>query len=284
MKRYIRSAIRDISQEAWGTQDQIAENPNTDARTLARLAEGQNNGALVAVAQHPNTPIEVLRNFVASDKIFLHRAMANSYNTPAEILEELINIRDPYVWEKLAENPNTPSDVLAKLHYEQPEDITYQYIDDRLAGNENTPEAVLIDIAANCPRNNIATTIAECANSEEALRIIYERFNDYPSIMECVAKNPHTPEDIIEKLATSDYYFVRCNIANRTDISPELLARLAEDPAFDVLENVLQNPSTPVAVIEKLITNPEYEDLWRNRWVKQALKKRGIKIPKEAQS
>ena len=283
MKRYIRSAVRDISQEAWNTQDQIAENPNTDARTLARLAEGQNNGALVAVAQHPNTPIEVLRKFAASDKIFLHRAMASSHNTPAEILRLLVNIKDPYTWNKLAENPNTSPDVLAKLHYEQPEDITYQYVDARLAENENTPEKVLVDIARNCPRGNTAAVLAECANSAEALRIIYERFNDYSTIMECVAKNPHTPKDIIEKLATSDHYFVRCWVADRTD-SPELLTKLAEDPTYDVLENVVKNPNTPISVIKKLIADPKHDELWQYRDIKQALKKRGITVPKGAQS
>ena len=283
MKRYIRSAVTNPVDEDWDVQRVIARDPDTTPRVLEMLSNSSDNETLVQVSVHPNTPIDILRKFATGNKLFLQRSMANCQHTPPEVLTLLINVKDSYVWSKLASNPNTPTEVLSALHYEQPEDIAFRYVDEYLADNENTPEDVLIDIAANCDPN-AARIVAESANSETAIRTIYERFNESASILEYVAKNPHTPEDIIEELATSNYYFVRCAIADRTDVSPELLARLAEDPTSDVLSNVLQNPSTPIETIKKLIADPKYKHLWQERWIRAALLQRGIKIPKEAQS
>lgn len=71
----------------------------------------------------------------------------------------------------------------------------------------------------------------------------------------CVARNPHTPPEVLAKLAKARE--TRLPAAGNPSTPPEVLATLATHKAWNVHEAVLTNPSTPPEVLAKYERWPE---------------------------
>lgn len=94
----------------------------------------------------------------------------------------------------------------------------------------------------------------------EALRVLAQR--DDLDILKSVARNPNSPQDVLDSLAHS-YASVCTRVASNPSTSPDtltwLLIRSLEENSNDWKEcrfNVLSNPHTPIAyILEKMLDN-----------------------------
>ncbi len=71
-----------------------------------------------------------------------------------------------------------------------------------------------------------------------------------------VAKNPHTPPKILEKLAKDEVNLVRALVATNPNTPIECLYTLFEDEKI-VKDGISGNPQAPVELLEKLATDPD---------------------------
>ena len=100
MKRYIKSAIYDVTNESLDVQGELARDPNTPAEILLKLTPKMS-------PYRPNT--------LESYSYELEMWIAHNPNATAEILSTLSNSKAWYVRAAVADNSNTPDDVLKKL-------------------------------------------------------------------------------------------------------------------------------------------------------------------------
>ena len=115
MKRYIRSAVRDIHEEDEHIKQDIALSPRTDINTLMQLAEDYDEYVREDVARRPNLPIEVQEK-LADDELFcVRRALACNPNISIEIMEKLADEDNWQVPSAVAFNDNAPEYILRKL-------------------------------------------------------------------------------------------------------------------------------------------------------------------------
>lgn len=66
-----------------------------------------------------------------------------------------------------------------------------------------------------------------------------------------VAKNPHTPSEILEKLSQDEINLVRALVATNPNTSAEVLRKLFEDEKI-VRDGLSGNPSTPIELLDEL--------------------------------
>lgn len=114
MKRYIKSAVKDVLDENHYTQRDIARlsnfprqlmqlgasddesvryevaaNPSTSAEVLVKLSKDKDSDVRYKVALNPNTPVDCLREMFEQDRFNVDGALAHNPNTPTDILIEL---------------------------------------------------------------------------------------------------------------------------------------------------------------------------------------------------
>ena len=88
------------------------------------------------------------------------------------------------------------------------------------------------------------------------------------SVMLLLARNPGTPAESLERLATSPDHSVLAAVARNPKLSPGTLARLSESSVTAVRCGVASNPSTGGEVLDRLSRDPERMirlDVARNR-------------------
>ena len=78
-----------------------------------------------------------------------------------------------------------------------------------------------------------------------------ENVIDNPDIKWNVAKNPNTPIETLNLLATDEDFFVRCNVATNLTTPVETLNLLATDKDYNVRCYVADNPNT-LSTINKM--------------------------------
>ena len=120
MKRYVRAAIRDLSEEPREVLLALAEDPRTRADTLTEISNqilGKYNLAVtLAIMSNPNAPDDLLVKY--SDrayKIEVHVAIAKNPNAPEEALRKLFDCKEYRTDAWLLKNPNTPKDLIPML-------------------------------------------------------------------------------------------------------------------------------------------------------------------------
>lgn len=70
-----------------------------------------------------------------------------------------------------------------------------------------------------------------------------------------LAKNPHAPVDILDRLTGSSYDSVRCLLASNPKTPPGALKRLSKDSNINVRAGVAGNPKTPSIYLSTLISD-----------------------------
>ena len=78
MKRYIRAAVVDVSDEDDTLKLSIAEDPNTRPSTLKTLANDKHWSIRSAVAENPNTPTDVLQTLTNDPDLDVRTAATTS--------------------------------------------------------------------------------------------------------------------------------------------------------------------------------------------------------------
>ena len=191
MKRYIRSAIASIHDESDDTKRGLAKSDYTSTRDLAALAEDSDRFVRRDVAENPNLPMEARKRLIEEDHdLATHSAIYYGDLSP-EYLDELARRSDGTRYaQAVAQHRNTSPETLDWIadNYDE------SYVLSGVAGNKNTaPE-----------------TLAKLATSR-----------DY-HLRQHVAYNPHTPIEVLKKLAKDRSSVQVRSVANFT------LGRLGE--------------------------------------------------------
>lgn len=225
-------------------KEAVAKNPNCPEDVLGKLLKSQQSEAIKkAVAENPTT-----RKLV-------------EYAEKVTSLEEIaILATNPilFVREALERNP-----VVNKIRTSCLKDEQTSYRDYR---------GFLKDIPLGHIIWDIRRKVAENTVSEETLRKLVEGESDsiyyprdpfvgkFPTINAYVARNPHTPEDVLHNLAKSYDREIREAVAGNPSTPLDVLGELTGDELLYVKDSVIENP-TVRKLIESARTSTSPEDL-----------------------
>ena len=172
MKRYIKSAIADLSTEDLDIRLDLARDSSTSPTVLEQLVYDPFAGVRIQVAKNLNTPESALK-LLATDRNF--------------------DVRDA-----VAKREDLSVDILATLANSS--DIT---ILDKVARNENVTDEILMDMLSRDTKDNDVAYVVSRTEmaSSEVLRHIFDTCPEDVCILRRLAKNPNTPEDILITLA-----------------------------------------------------------------------------------
>lgn len=171
------------------------------------------------MSRYYETEDELFKNTRASNA--LSQFTAEYEETPPALLEKLASHRNYRTRVLVARNPNTPVQVL------------YGLADDNM-------RLVILNVA----RNPLLP---------DELKITLAR-HKYWGVRVQIAKSSH-PEEAALLLMQDENAMVRSQLAGNVSTLPRVLATLSEDEESFVVEAVALNPSTPVAVLLKLLGN-----------------------------
>lgn len=91
MKKYIKSDAVSVEDEEYFDRLDLAENPATSPRVLARLYNTYDDSVRYRVWQNPNTPREILADAVYSKNHTWQMVVANNPNLPNDMYDHLVN-------------------------------------------------------------------------------------------------------------------------------------------------------------------------------------------------
>lgn len=172
MKRYIKSAIADLSTEDVAARAEIALDPNTSPAALEQLAHDWYVGVRWHVANNPNTPESALKLLATDQNFGVREIVAKREDLSVDILAALANSSDITILDKVARNKNVTDEILMDMLSRDTKDNDVAYVVSR----------------------------TEMASSE-VLRHIFDTCPEDVCILRRLAKNPNTPEDILITLA-----------------------------------------------------------------------------------
>jgi hypothetical protein len=175
MKRYIRSAILNLCSESIDIRVAISDDPNADPNYLTALAKDGISDIRIRVAKNPNTPISALKELAADPNFNVRDALSFRKDLPTDVLEILAK--------------SNRIDELAML--------------DRIARSNNITENILIDTLLRDNKDHDRAYVISRSEkaTEKVLRHIFDYCYSDASILHRVAKNPNTPEDVLQKIA-----------------------------------------------------------------------------------
>ena len=127
MKRYIKSAIKPVSEESTETQRHIAESSRSSSRELDDIVDAlllndyalNSNDAdtLWYISANPNVSPQTLAKLARCKTPFIQISVAENPNTPEEALRSLATSTESKVLYALLTNPSTPDDIVSKLSH-----------------------------------------------------------------------------------------------------------------------------------------------------------------------
>lgn len=148
MKRYIKSAVRNLSNESSDEQYiMLKNNYITRPEQLAELANSDSYSIRKEVARNPNTPADILKELSRDSAGYY--VVGRNPSTPVEVLWEYAkDTEDCDRWVAVAENPNCPPEILEYLMHEP-------YVQYLVVVHPNTSIDTLKQIVANPNRYNV---------------------------------------------------------------------------------------------------------------------------------
>jgi len=179
MKRYIRAAVRDLSEEPKDLWEEIALE-SSDPYTLRQLYDctGPGDRAFYYALTNPNMPKDILIKESDSPNERIRECVAHNTNTPTEILIKLSTDFARAVRGAIMLNPSTSEAILRSMLNQNYMSTAY------IMENPNAPEDILCELAVKYPE---------------------ERFR--------LAKNPNAPINLLQEYIADnenkiDYGFV----------------------------------------------------------------------------
>lgn len=113
-----------------------------------------------------------------------------------------------------------------------------------LAAHRSTPPSVLTELAASAPPSIRLAVIANPALPEVDRALVVEAIMASRAVeREGLARIENQPLDVVERLVADQHSDVRIAVANRGDLSDEMVAVLASDREWEVRFALLQNPA-----------------------------------------
>ncbi len=250
--------------------DSLAQNPNTPTRVLQALSNSKFDCVLQHLALNPNTPDTILED-LATNKHHICQAVAINPKTPIYLLEQLATYEYWGIRSSVAQNPNTPIALLEQLAKDKSSDVYLGVIKNSnapvnlliqafnqsedgglirytLAQNPSIPLNILERLASDSSRYILAELASNPSSSSSILRLLasscYSKDDKryyFDDVLRSVIIHPHTPLDILEKLATEKSYEIRCTVASNPNTPMTLLEQLASDEDGDVRRIAYEN-------------------------------------------
>jgi hypothetical protein len=249
----------------------VAFHNGTSEDLLTALSDDENVAVRFAVARNPGTPGDVLDKLVKDDEAPVKKAaLAN----PSIFIESLISIDGDEAKISLASSNKVSSEVLAKLAKEKNEDIRAA-----VAENRNTASETLIALAKDKSDDVRGNVAVNRSSSMETIKMLC-RDKDY-LIRGSIALREDISSEIFEILSKDSDEWVRENVAENRKVPEEVLKVLSKDlkssvrdaalkntnlsdGSIETFENPIavklrlaENPSTPIDILESLITDGE---------------------------
>lgn len=213
--------VRNVYEKLVGRNDEevltsLAGNPHLPDWQLDQLLPEASEGRLAALAGNTSyTPHDADR-FTGHGSTAIRVAAAGNKNTSPEALRRLASDPSATVRFAVATNPATPESTLVRLHATRRDTHT------GLAGNPATPETILIYLSDE-PDNHLP-----------------------------LARNPHLPIGVQERLVTGAPTIALRALAKNRAASPEILHALSQKPDSRVLRSVAWNDNTTDETLQEL--------------------------------
>ena len=253
------------------TELRLAQDPNTSAGVLRRLAHGSDPRVQAAVASNPNVPPDVfwelavphpdavLLNpsfelFALEDALWLQRP------EPRVVVDLMLHPKAPgwFVEQVIA---GLPAARMRLAHFAKDPDLLWRLVrrypaDKQLLAtvvrNRHTSPSLLEHLAVECgllgvvlqKEQNVPAYFLEAA-------LEAGRFED-PAGQRALTGLSHLPEHQLERLAASPHALLRRAVARSPALSEALLERLARDPSPEVREEVARHARCPKALAQRI--------------------------------
>lgn len=253
-------------------RQRIMENPSVPLDLLESSYES--NEYLFEIASNRSTPPNILggivqRSYKADEQAQWRLLVAGNISSPPELLQSLFDTDQDYLHDKIAyelsSNPSTPPDVLSQIAW-IPVTPSETRIIERLAKNPSiTPEtfekllnhdfdfSFHLFLNPNCPPHYLELEQTRVEPSQ---------------VKEAIARNPKTPRDSLEFLATEKDLQILSSVAGNPNTPSETLSGLyyshAENYEYPrstetqnlLMQNLIMNPSMPESVLSEIyLTN-----------------------------
>ncbi len=224
--------VRDSSYQNFLSRE-LAYSPATFPNVLKHLANHTDGSIWYGIAQNPNTPAETLRKLATEKQA--PTFLARNLNTPSDVLESLSTNQVQTVRLSIAQNPNTPLTLLQKLANDTDREVAQtaarviaeqqgEYTAEAVRKNPKTPPDVLEKLAQKDPR-----TVCKHPNTPPELLLEFSKSVD-ERLRESVAENPNAPVSILKELAQDDWSAVRRQVSRNLNTPISLLFKqLARD-------------------------------------------------------
>lgn len=227
MKRYIKSAIVNVSEMSWQEKDDFARDPEASPNILRQIfssCDASETALLSYLATNPSTPIDVLSAMVDMDDQELHKDLLYNENLPKELLDKLAGEDNYSIQYNIARHPNTSAKTLRRLV------------------SHNNRYDILNQVVIN---PNVTLSIVQAALKKS------------PEVVEYVLDNPKIQQEFKFGLCNNSNRYLRMALAGiATD--PNMLMILSEDSDYMVRARVAGRYQTPVEALEKLAMDDEW--------------------------
>jgi hypothetical protein len=212
---------------------EIAANINCSEKILRELSIDLDSEVRLAVALNEATSIDVLISLSKDKNENVRKAVASNENCPQFLLEYFCIDTSPLVRLSVSENTNAGPEVLLKMSNETDHDVI-----ENLYSRRDAPPDLLRTLSVN------------------------NFFSDL------LSKNPNTPDEILERIASEGSELDRITIAKRLDCPLTIMPSLALDPSPKVREAILDNKNCSHDTFLVFANSPIYE--WR-AWAASSL-------------
>lgn len=205
----------------------LAQHPLVDPSNLATLTSDTHRGVRGLVARNPRTPTEEIQRLTRAGATPDLETMSTKPETPSvQDLEELSR-RGPWARMLVARHASSPPRLLAALLCDGSPTIRQWAL-----VHPHAPARIVRELVR-CGSGDDLQGFHE-ADPEVPMETLRELSERGPWARRLVALHPATPLDLIARLARSEEWKVRRNIAMRRNLPADLLRSLARDPVEEV--------------------------------------------------
>lgn len=262
---------------------QVAKHRNTPIDVLIELAQDPATWVRGGAAENPRTPTHTLRELHrdsdAAISIGIRMALANNPATPVGLLESLAD--DKYTRRYAAENPSlltrslrlladdpsddvrasvarnaaTPLDVVEHLARDESQNVALAAMENPLISVET------LQRLARHSNSWVVSSVAGHANSPVSLLRELSNLKDddiaggvawLEPVRRSIARNPHTPVEILRALAGHSDSKIRAGVAVNPSSPLGLLLMLGADDVAEVRAEAAWNEHAPLSLLTRL--------------------------------
>ena len=256
----------------------VALNEKTNEKTLDKLSKDEDVNVRKAVAMNENTSIETLKKLTKDESPSVKIALFKNEKLTGELIDLIAKGKlNSMLVQLIIENKNTSINTLFNMSGSLSKEVNES--DEEDESNEqinllNKIEKILESKIGNTDENGwnevnkfIDNKVNNTADEEtlesvarsnfvhpETLKKVFEKTNK-ESIKTAIARNSNVSEEILAKLANDPDEKVRIEVARNPKTSSSILTKLSNDKSIEVRKLIAQNKNTSQEVLSKLSTD-----------------------------